>query len=570
MIRSVRLTAALAVGVVAATALATLPAASADFTLAPCAGSSITGRGSSFQVSAHAAWTGTAGFKSSVPPGCGPATISISYQSDGSAAGRRALGERSGTNPTGDRDTAVRFGASDDAPTDTQRAQIESGAVTSGGADANAADNDKVHVIPVTAGAIAVVANWPRDPGTSVLCDFGGLATLNGRPEITAAVVEKMFSGADTTWGQVMTDLGKTFANSNCASVPVRRVVRLDDSGSTTALKQWLQKVNPATPWSALANQAWPGDSGGSAVSRPVSSGAAALRDVVVSNVFAGSISYLDLATARHQSNPTAAAPADSFTYAGAGDGTFWLPVQEGTGTTYDDPSIGTGYGGAAGATRGANCANITPSNVPPDTFGNWSQVNSTRTSGGYGICTLTYVLAFDDDAVVYCNSAAEQAMARTVKDYLASVLTDSAQNAAQTADYSLLPADIKAKATAGVNAIGWAKTGGRSCSAPTPPAAPSNAFSTGKATASHTKLRLTAQLPGPGTLAVKAKAKRRHRTVVVGATTVPVAAGGAKSVTLKLTKVGRRLHHVRATVTLTFTPTGGTPATRTLTVRLK
>ena len=120
-----------------------------------------------------------------------------------------------------------------------------------------------------------------------------------------------------------------------------------------------------------------------------------------------GGIGYGDLGGIR-------GAESNEFTWSSATDLTFWLPLQRQSSATYDDPQADpNGY--KKGATpRGANCITVTPRNVPTTpaaapSLGDWSKVDSTYSDTGYGACTLTYDLAFDDNSTVYCNSAAEE-----------------------------------------------------------------------------------------------------------------------------------------------------------------
>src|SRR4030088_947668 len=75
----------------------------------------------------------------------------------------------------------------------------------------------------------------------------------------------------------------------------------------------------------------------------------------------------------------------------------------------------------------------------------------------------LTYDLSFDDYATAYSayDPSAEQAKARTVKDYLTYVVSDAGQAKLQPNDYANVPSTIPAISQAGVAGIGWNKAGG-------------------------------------------------------------------------------------------------------------
>ena len=64
-----------------------------------------------------------------------------------------------------------------------------------------------------------------------------------------------------------------------------------------------------------------------------------------------------------------------------------------------------------------------------PATTGDWSNASGVDSPNGYVICTLTYGLAFDDNKNAYAlqpDQTAEEAKARTVKDYWTSIISDA------------------------------------------------------------------------------------------------------------------------------------------------
>ena len=97
--------------------------------------------------------------------GCGSAGPNILWDATGSGAGRASLGERAATNPSGDRDPSVRLAGTDEPPTTAQVDQMQKGAIDANGLDATAADNGKLHVIPVAIGALTAIVNLPGTPG---------------------------------------------------------------------------------------------------------------------------------------------------------------------------------------------------------------------------------------------------------------------------------------------------------------------------------------------------------------------------------------------------------------------
>ena len=78
-----------------------------------------------------------------------------------------------------------------------------------------------------------------------------------------------------------------------------------------------------------------------------------------------------------------------------------------------------------------------------------------------YPNCALTYDFVFDDDAPVFGNTPAEEAKARTVKDYFEAVESEGGQHSLTAADYGALSAQIIEIARKGVEAIGWNKAAG-------------------------------------------------------------------------------------------------------------
>src|SRR5262249_14491205 len=142
------------------------------------------------------------------------------------------------------------------------------------------------------------------------------------RIKLTASQVEKAFAGDSSvdTWGELVPGIAGTPTNAalsgagitTCAAVPIRRIVRRDDSGTTFVVKDWFQKVNPAllpaewVTFTTAPNTSWPnpvgvGADGTCAVTanlcKSSSDGGGALADLL--NTVDGGIGYADLATSR-------------------------------------------------------------------------------------------------------------------------------------------------------------------------------------------------------------------------------------------------------------------------------
>lgn len=642
----VRRRALLAGAAAAATALGAgaigAPSAHAAFTLNACEGSTFAAQGSSFQRSMQASMKTL--FEASF--GCNGSPAGPTYTANGSGDGNAAMGAGGGnaalncapgcTNnpaPAGQRDMTTRLSGSDEPPSPAQQAAMNAGT-------ASAADDGTIHIIPVAAGASVLIVHAPEGCDLSTVgarnltngtdSTVGGVDTGDRasdhtqRLRFTSAVVEKIFAadaGAQT-WGDIAPGIGtgrrgtgiassdQTNNGVDCASIPVRRIVRFDNSGTTYSWKAYLALINPGRSWTSTynpnPNTVWPA-LGGSGTASPQAgvgaactssdhlcsasaNGAGALTTAVAQTD--GSIGYGDLATAR--------SGGFDVTPGGTQDYTFWAPLQNnpgGSATGYVEPTFTPAAHTTATTTKGANCQNVAVANVPAPaaspngdpTQGDWSRAYA---AGGasYPACVLTYLEAWDDNAPVYGNTADEQAKARSVKDYLEKIIVSGVgQGALFGADYSALPPTLLGYAQNAVNAIGWNKaagsgggggggtgggggrTGGGGGGGTVAP--PSNQFSLPSSSTSARQLLYTVQLPGAGTLKVVATAKVGRRTIKVASVTARLSAGGRVRVKLSLSAAARRAlakargHKLKITVKFTFTPTGGTARTVTKTV---
>ncbi|MGB2710571.1 MAG: hypothetical protein WBC33_03580, partial [Conexibacter sp.] len=496
--------AAAATAAFGASALAT-PSAHAAFTLGACQGSgSVKGQGASFQGGAQAYFKQV--FESS--NGCDGTPTGPTYTANGSGNGLASAGAGGGNAqllcavaatctvplPAGQRDPSVSFQSSDEPPTPTQIAAMNAGS-------ASAADDALIHVIPAATGASVLIMKAPAGCDLSTVTNLtngatgtvGGVNTGDGpgnktqRIRLTSALVEKAFAGASDadTWGEIAPGISGTPSSpqetgiANCTDVPVKRIVRQDVSGTTYGWKAYLNLINPGRGWlttySTPNNLTWPA-AGGSGTATPLATGGANpdafcpntgnklcsgpasgggnLADAV--NATDGAIGYVDLATARSKGfDITASASTQDYT--------FWSPLQNnpsGVATGYAEPTFdATAHSGATGA-KGANCQAAAIANAPTPasspngdpTLGDWSQAYA---AGGslYPACVLTYILAWDDNAPVYGNTPAEEAKARTVKDYLNTILSGFGQQFANV-DYSPLPNSV------GTPLLTYAQTG--------------------------------------------------------------------------------------------------------------
>jgi hypothetical protein len=667
------------------------PAAQADFALQPCQGSATQGEGSSLQKTAQLSfWDSSQVYLSENPSasGCGPTAPGVTFHSASSGCGLDAMGaggpasecsfsSKEPSPPEGYRDETDRFGASDFAPDPKEETAIDNGPV--GGTSVG-----KIHVIPVAGAAITVIVHFPEgchleEPGTgkpasgvgsdnddtttggvndpkgptgdeSEFATDDSLAEETLRVHIPAQALEEIWEHKITTWGEIPTPAGhSTLGNfitgiptssqetvTHCGEVPIRRIVRLDTSGTSYNFKAYLsllpsfdedggtklwkegQVGSTNTVW-PIGSASEPGvppaaepaeiESGGVKVKNPnanecttaisadqichaSSSGGGGLTNAV--NATDGSIGYVDLATAREKGFTIEPKKADP---------TYWLPLEPvnpattpgtvDTGvfsepttdpTAHFNPALNT-------STRGANCAGadwrgypVATAEQPDPTLGDWSKAIAT---GGttYPVCAITYDLAFDDDAPVYGNTPAEEAKARTVKDYLTTVTSQLGQYELAKFDYATLPATLIEDAQNGVAAIGWNKTsgaGGKTEEVVKPPATtttpgstttpavtattpPSNAFSIASAKVKGKDIVLSLVLPGAGQMQIKASGGG----VTVSSVTASVS-GGQGTVTLPISSAAlKKLAKAKSkklsvSIAVTFTPTGGTAATQT------
>jgi ABC-type phosphate transport system substrate-binding protein len=447
---------------------------------------------------------------------------------------------------------------------------------------------------------------------------WDGTATTWGE-----VVKEKFATGSKPT-GALEVEEGIT----ECKNIPVRRIVRFDGSGTTYNFKAYLGLLpgeSPVGVWSKAPvvgdNNTWPVEVGTNAVPKAVPATSEPVKKEVANecNIVAsgkgsictaasgkggplaaavtatdGSIGYLDLATARKEHFDVEKKKADH---------TYWIPLQtvnpsklNEIGTNYVEPTaVAKAHIVGNGTALGANCTEAdfrglpnTPASDP--TLGDWSSAIATGSTNTttYPACALTYDMAFDDDAPVYGNTQLEQERARTVKDYLTAMVSTTGQSLVAGADYGLLPLPIQQIAQKGVVAIDWNKAAGSGGGPKTEPKTepkkeetktggggtvvtpPSNAFSIAGAKVKGKAIVLSLVLPDPGKVQIKATGG--------GVTVANVTAGvkgGNGSVTLSISKAALsklakiKGHKFRVKITVTFTPTGGTAASKTKTLTL-
>ncbi|MEO7198473.1 MAG: hypothetical protein ABIZ50_08375, partial [Solirubrobacterales bacterium] len=602
-----RRTAAGALLTVAAGALAALalaPAANAAFTTAQCDGAGVTGRGASFARDAHGGFK--LHFESLFCVGSAP---TVSYEPLGSGAGRRSMGERSGSNADGSqsRNQAPRFGMSDEPPSPAGIAQMNMGTDAAG-------DEGLMHVIPAAVGAVAPLVNFPNDCDVNLLPTSAKTAeqNLDGdatpddviRVRFTKAQFDKVWAkDADAdSWTEVFPELAP---DADC-NKPIIRVVRFDDSGTSFAFKDYLDQIAPARNWIpgqiTPDTRTWPGATVGARVdcanatgpgsqddaTDQLTSGCSNGNGALVSKLIAtdGSIGYSDISTARN------ASPSLAITPEANDNDTYWTQILNGSNAFAEPTADSNGF--RTDGAKGANCQVTTFTGVPTSTLGDWSSVSGVNSPAGYGICSLTYGLLFDDNADAYGNTPAEEQKAHTVKDYWTDVVSPGGQGTLFPNDYSPLPQSVLTIATTGVNAVSFNKGSGGGPGpepgpgpgpapgpgpSPTPIAPPlaSNVFSVPRTVlVRNGSAKFSVRVPGAGTIEVLLTFKSKGKTVRVGRVRRTVSKAGTYKITVKpgraAKKVLRKKGRLKTKAKLSFTPRGGKTrsSTRSVTLKLK
>lgn len=600
---------ALALAVLVALTLA--PRAGAAFTTAKCAGPDVTGRGASFARDAHTVFNFN--FKNNYcigTPGFG--LIEVTYEAQGSGAGRTAMKDRT---------LAPRFGMSDEAPSPAEVAQMNAGTTGDPNADANPADNGKVHVVPAAVGAVAPLVNFPDSCDVNRLPAAAKTAEQDKdndttpddviRVRFTKTQFEKIWAkdSDSDTWTEVFPDLRDATTHPDPATdpcvKPIIRVVRFDDSGTSFAFKDYLGTINGGRGWLTTfasgtnRTREWPGATFGpradcagtpngpgseADTTDQLTSGCSNGNGALVSKLIVtdGSVGYSDISTARNASPSLAITPETN------DNDTYWTQIPNGA-DTFAEPTADA-FGFRSDGLKGSNCQVTTFTDVPDDTFGDWSQTSGVNSPAGYGICTFTYGLLFDDNADAWGNTVAEEGKARTVKDYWTSILSDGAQGQLFGNDYAPLPQEIQTLAQNGVAQIDWNKGtggGGGNNNPPPPPPPPggnepppanppSNKFSVPRTTISSKTgaATLSVKLPGAGKLELVGSAKSGKKKIKVGRVVLTANKSGTFKLTLKPSKAAKKLLRskgkLKVTLKLTFTPKGGTAKSSTKTVTLK
>jgi hypothetical protein len=352
------------------------------------------------------------------------------------------------------------------------------------GDPANPNDDAQLRTIPVASRALVFLVNYPDHctiPKASAFKPADGSYKYpagSERIKLTRSRLEYIFQGNanSDTWGEVVPGIDEVNDTDSrqpdfrpdgaCAAQAVKRVVRRDAASATTTVKRWFDLQRPTIGWDeneegGLANQAWPNDSGSTAVLRSASDGDGNLAILVSQQD--GSFGYSALSTARTRGFEKQNTAADT---------TWWQPVQDQV-NSYKEPTYSPESYKAARAAgaidaydpgftpkKGANCRTTLYADVPDnppggpgpeDTLGPspdreaWDRSSGADQTGGYPLCALTYMLAWDDafDAFGAGVDRIEEARQKTVKDFLFLVLSNTGQNLTSGYDAAPVPTSI-------------------------------------------------------------------------------------------------------------------------------
>lgn len=426
----------------AVAALAAPGAASAATLGEQCSGSNITGKGSSlqklaqqtvwdpaFNTSANAkACNGTQGSKG---------TPKVTYESVGSGAGLEAWGINGHAF-----EGSIGFVGTDEPPDQLQKEEIQS--------HSSHPKINTVETIPVLQGAIAIIVRMPAH------CEATSTAKP-GRLVLDNVTLEKIWRGTITQWSEITENGDELFTfpgdKSKCnPATPITRVVRKDQSGTTSIFKKYLALINGEKNvfgelgWREIADgppnvEDWPGT-----VTRPAGNGGGELVKKVAET--ASSIGYANLADARGNASFT---PPTG----GIKSKTFWVPIQN-NGTeqeeeTYADPSTN----GEVKELANANCANTEYTNgevpfPPATTLETWNEVTTKTTETNYTLCGLTYDLTLHEYSQYPGTTLEEATTVNNFALWLMTTGTEGGQLLIKKHDYLALPSSILAIAKVG------------------------------------------------------------------------------------------------------------------------
>lgn len=285
------------------------------------------------------------------------------------------------------------------------------------------------HHIPIALGSITVAVNLTH-------C---GIGTSNGAQlnlQLRSQVIGSIFSGLITDWGDDLIALDNPSLETKLNTCgPVKPAVRSDGSGTTYAFKDFLSKRNPQFQVykQNQLNTAWPAEDLGRSILRgPGNDGVAGVVDTVP-----GAIGYVELSEAIRTRAPapgkTAHTPID-FAYVDSPLGE-WISPRDGASANCAAAAVGMTHP-ASTLLPGWDAVSITDAAAP----------------GAYPICTLTYLLVYNNLASAF--PSATDAQIQTVSDYLSVALQDGTQGSLAANGYAPLPLSALTVARLGVTSL--------------------------------------------------------------------------------------------------------------------
>ncbi|HUB74372.1 MAG TPA: substrate-binding domain-containing protein [Solirubrobacteraceae bacterium] len=447
---------------------------------AQCSGSSINGRGSTFQNPAQLIWN--PGFnKTSAKKGGCPGSPTVDYKNTeskdrGSGSCLKAFGAEKHAV-----EREIDFCGTDEAPNAKQKEEIELHAEAG-------VEPEALETVPVLQGAVAVIVHLPAGCTASAEADIGGTTKAIRRLVLDQATVEGLYRGTISTWEGLLTAQGTDGHDAIVCKEPselkeqIKRVVRQDHSGTTHIFKTFLEQVYSGKfeaeeylesyegsstgcgavfppeekTWEEVAeacpNQRWPE---AAHVKHAKESGNPGVINEVASN--ASSVGYADLAVAREYGQFSKKGQG------GEGYSKFWVPVQNGEGLTYAEPSTdGDSEKGANSNCKGSEYVEGEGKHFPPaSTRALWNQAKAYKYETGYPICGLTYDLAYRQYGFFgYGTEEVSKNIATTVENYLNYEVNakGGGKAIAKKHDYEALPSSIITEAKKGIEEIGWKK----------------------------------------------------------------------------------------------------------------
>jgi ABC-type phosphate transport system substrate-binding protein len=398
--------------------------ARAGITTKHCEGVSIEANGATLQKKAQELWNkefNNVALQGACELKGTPPAPTVKYTGTGSGPGLESWGGGKGAG-TGKFGPKNAFVGTDEPPNLEQKEQIEK------------EGSGKLLTVPVVQAAVAIIVHLPKG---CVVKD----KVAPGRLLLSNATLEKIFHGTLTSWTAIKDAKEKLKGKKGACNQPIKRVVRLEGSGSTSIFKKYLnlQEGNEfevegsKTTWKKLAestsNTVWPEEK-----ADPVLKGKGGGGVVAEVAAKESTIAYANLADAR----ATFGAPTAEM---------FWAELENGsvkkgkkTIATYAEPA----NNGETTTKGSANCTETLytdgKNKFPPASAENvWNEVTTSLTEPHYTICGFSYDLSLTKFEGAGKGEAATDESTRTALDYLEFALTGG-QKLLEGNDYLGLP----------------------------------------------------------------------------------------------------------------------------------